>query len=327
MPKHYTHLSPSERCQIAALLQRGDSQRSIAGFLGRAASTVRREIARNCGGDVYSHAAAHGAWLKRRMQAGLKLRTITPAIVALIEERLISFQWSPVQISGRLRAEQGICVSHEWIYRHIWADKRAGGRLWKQLRHSGKKYNKRNGMNTGRGVIQGRVDIDHRPKVAGEKSRIGDWEIDTVIGQGHRGLLVTAVDRMSKYTIIEAVANKSARTVTKALIRRLRVLKDRVITITADNGKEFSHHEKLSKALDADVYFAKPYQSWQRGLNEHTNGLIRQYFPKTMALNRVSPENVDKIERLLNNRPRKCLNFKTPQEVFSKPPPSGALQC
>jgi transposase, IS30 family len=217
--------------------------------------------------------------------------------------------------------ERTIRVSHEWIYQHIWADKRAGGCLWKHLRHNSKKYNKRKGMNTRRGVIQGRVDIDHRPEIVDQKIRIGDWEIDTVIGAGHRGVLVTAVDRASKYVIIEALANKSAATVTKALIRRLRVFQDRIITITADNGKEFSHHGKVSKALKAGFYFAKPYQSWQRGLNEHTNGLIRQYFPKTMALNRLTPQNVDKIEQLLNNRPRKCLNFKPPQEVFSPPSP------
>lgn len=326
MPKHYTHLNPAERCQIAVLLQRGDSQRSIARLLGRSASTVRREIARNFGAGFYCQTVAQARSCQRRAVAGLRARTITPATIALIENSLISSQWSPVQISGRIAQEHTISVSHEWIYRHIWRDKQNGGRLWKHLRHNGKKYNKRKGLNYRRGIIKGRVDIDHRPAIVDRKIRIGDWEIDTVIGAGHRGLLVTAVDRMSKYTIIEAVPNRKASVVAKAIIRRLKAFKSKVLTITADNGMEFYYHEKIAKALGADFYFAKPYQSWQRGLNEHTNGLIRQYLPKTMPLNRIDPQTIDKIERLLNNRPRKCLNFKTPQEVFSTPP-SGALHC
>ena len=175
-------------------------------------------------------------------------------------------------------------ISHERIYQHVWRDKRRGGDLWKNLRHNGKKYNKRKGVPAGRGCIPNRVDIAQRPAIVDQKTRIGDWEIDTIIGAGHRGVLVTAVERMSKYTLIAVVANKSSLLVTQALIQRLAVFTGKVLTITADNGKEFAGHAELAATLVANVYFATPYHSWERGLNEHTNGLIRQYFPKGIAL-------------------------------------------
>jgi transposase, IS30 family len=247
MPKHYAHLSHAERCQIAILLQRGDSRRSIARLLGRAASTMRREITRNFEAGFYCQTSAQATSRQRRSASGLRARIITTKSIAMIEQNLTCHQWSPVQISGRMRQEHSISVSHEWIYRHIWRDKKNGGFLWKHLRHNGKKYSKRKGMNTRRGVIKGRVDIDQRPQIVDQKTRIGDWEIDTMIGAGHRGLLVTAVDRMSKYVIIEAVANKKAAIVAKALIRRLKAFESKVLTITADNGKDFTIMRKSPK--------------------------------------------------------------------------------
>ena len=170
------------------------------------------------------------------------------------------------------------------------------------------------------------MDIDQRPRIVDAKSRLGDWEVDTVIGAKHKGALVTAIDRASKFTVIEAVPNKTSEAVTKALTHRLGAFADRVLTLTADNGKEFAGHQEITASLKAPVYFATPYHSWERGLNEHTNGLIRQYLPKTRSFLDLDPAEVDKIERLLNNRPRKILGFKTPQEVFSTPPP-GAFHC
>ncbi len=328
MPKGYTHLTPDERCQIEVLLKRGDSQHAIARLLGRSVSTIRREIGRNHGQRGYRKKQADTKARERRSAASRRAKKMLPEVICLIEGKLSQMQWSPQQISGWLATQPDtvVSISHERIYQHVWRDKRQGGHLWKHLRHNGKKYNKRKGITAGRGCIPGRVDIEQRPSVVDEKTRIGDWEIDTVIGAHHKGVLVTAVDRMSKYTIIEPVANRSAEEVGHALIRRLSVHADTVLTITADNGKEFASHAEISSALGADFYFAKPYHSWQRGLNEHTNGLIRQYFPKHMRLDGITREEVDKVETLLNSRPRKILGYKTPQDVFSTPPP-GALHC
>jgi IS30 family transposase len=173
-----------------------------------------------------------------------------------------------------------LLISHESRYLHIWADKRAGGDLFTYLRHQGKKYNKRRNGKSTRGRVKNLVSIDDRPQVVDDKSRIGDWEIDTVIGKDHSGALMTIVERVTKLTVSTRVNSKSAADVTKATIALLKPFEDVVHTITPDNGKEFAYHVQISKALSTDVYFAHPYSSWERGLNENTNGLLRQYFPK-----------------------------------------------
>ena len=193
-----------------------------------------------------------------------------------------------------------------------------GGQLYKQLRHSGKKYNKRGSGKAGRGCIPGRIDISVRPAVVEEKSRLGDWEIDTIIGAEHKGAIVSMVERHSKLTLLAKVPRKTAEEVEKALTGKLSKVSDCVLTLTADNGKEFANHLAISSALGATVYFARPYRSWERGLNEHTNGLVRQYLPKCQRLDRVADETVLGIEKLLNNRPRKVLQFRTPIEVFNQ---------
>ncbi len=224
----------------------------------------------------------------------------------------------------------GVSLSHEWIYQHVWADKRSGGELYKNLRHSGKKYNKRSGAYGGRGCIPGRVDLDERPEIVEQKDRLGDWELDTIIGAKHQGAIVSAVDRKSKFCVLAKVADKKAVTVTAKLKERLGAHKSEVLTLTADKGKEFAVHKDIALALEADFYFAKPYQSWQRGLNEHTNGLVRQYLPKSACLKSVTDQEVDQVEILLNKWLRKVLNYQTPKEVFFAnrlDPPGGALHC
>ncbi len=192
----------------------------------------------------------------------------------------------------------------------------AKGNLYKHLRTGHRKKRKRYGSNDLRGRIPGRISIDERPEIVNSKVRIGDWEIDTVHGKKHQGALVTAVERKTRFTLIHVVVSRKAEAVTKALIEMLKPFKDWVKTITSDNGKEFAFHQKVSKALDADFYFAHPYASWERGLNENTNGLIRQYFPKNMSLRNLSPDQVAWVETRLNIRPRKCLDFKSPIENF-----------
>jgi len=240
-----------------------------------------------------------------------------PKLIEKIEEKL-KLQWSPEQIAGRLKDSYGKkFISHEMIYKYIWKNKHCGGSLYKHLRHNGKKYNKRSTNKAGRGFIPGRIDIAMRPAIVDDKSRIGDWEIDTIIGKNHKGAIVSMVERRSKLTMLAKVSRNTAYDVEKALISRLSQVQDCVYTITSDNGKEFANHITISKKLKADFYFARPYHSWERGLNEHTNGLIRQYIPKSSNFESISIEKLQEIESLLNNRPRRVLQFLTPIEVFS----------
>lgn len=324
MPKSYRHLTHEDRCQIYALKRSGQSHRAIARLISRDPRTIGREIRRNTGGRGYRHKQAHDKASERRHQVSIGTYKAKADLVAWVDARLCD-QWSPEQISGRMLVEKGTSLSHEWIYQHVWANKRSGGNLYKNLRHSAKKYNKRSGSNGGRGCIPGRVDIDERPEIVEHKQRIGDWELDTIIGAKHQGALVSAVDRKSKFCVLARVDTKSVACVNAALSRRLGEYRNQVVTLTADNGKEFAGHKELASTLKADFYFAKPYQSWQRGLNEHTNGLVRQYLPKSSCLKSVTDQEVDRIEVLLNNRPRKVLNYQTPNEVFfaSSPSPTG----
>ena len=208
-------------------------------------------------------------------------------------------------------------MSHETIYKHVWKNKLKGGSLYKELRHHGKKYNKRRSGKAGRGCIPGRVDISERPQIVEEKSRVGDWEIDTIIGKKHKSVIVSMVDRHSKLTLLSQASRRTAQEIEEALTNRLGEVADDVLTLTADNGKELANHQVIAEKLGATVYFARPYHSWERGLNEHTNGLVRQYLPKNERLDAVTDDTVREIENLLNNRPRKVLQFRTPMEVFN----------
>lgn len=208
-------------------------------------------------------------------------------------------------------------ISHESVYRHIWKDKREGGVLWKNLRRRARRYQKRgNDGKTSRGRIPGRVDIDLRPAIVDRRSRIGDWEGDTIVGANSKGAIVSMVERKSRKTRLIKVARKTAKAVKLGIVKLMRSHKNRVHTITYDNGKEFTLHQKIGKSLQADTFFAKPYHSWERGTNENTNGLVRQYFPKKTDFATITQGDVRRVERTLNNRPRKCLDFKTPNQVF-----------
>jgi transposase, IS30 family len=232
-----------------------------------------------------------------------------------IEAKLRAMRWSPEQISGWLR-DQGIKLSHERIYQMIWQDKRDGGNLWRCLRRRGKRYNKRAGKNAGRGLIPNRIDISDRPAIVARKARLGDWEGDTVVSAGHKGGLLTLVERKSQLTKISKLQRSTARATQRATVRRLKPIDKFVHTITFDNGKEFAAHQDIAHALNARIFFATPYHAWERGLNENINGLIRDFFPKGTDFSTISNAEVAKVERLLNARPRKSLGFRSPQEVF-----------
>lgn len=310
----YTQLTRGKRYQIRALLKAGFSQSQMAFYLKVHKSTISREIKRNQGHKGYRPVQAHEKAMVRRYAAAKRIK-MTPAMIELINH-YICRDFSPEQVSGSLDREHALSISHETIYKHIWSDKRSGGTLYKHLRRSNRKHRKRYGTKQSRGRIKGRVSIDLRPAVVDAKSRIGDWEIDTITGKNSKGYLVTVVERKSKLTLITRVPDRQSDEMAKAIIKLLRPYKDSVLTITADNGKEFTRHKKISKSLKADVYFAHPYHAWERGLNENTNGLLRQYFPKKLDFCTIDDKSIQHAMERLNNRPRKTLGYATPNEVF-----------
>ena len=299
-----------------AILKAGYKKKAIAEAIGRDRSTLYRELYRNSGQRGYRPKQAQALSDKRRREARKAIR-FTKEMEVEVRAGL-SRQWSPEQISGRLKAQGGAGISHESIYQFIAEDTRNGGDLHKQLRHSSKQRKKRYGGADRRGQIKDRVSIAKRPKAVDKRSRIGDWELDTMIGRHHKGALVTIVDRLSLKTLIKKVPSKHAEIVSAACIDRLKPYAKYSHTATADNGKEFAFHKKIAKQLNIDVYFAEPYSSWQRGSNENTNGLIRQYIPKKSNLQAYSDKEISSIEAALNNRPRKCLGYKTPNEFFDE---------
>ena len=312
--QQYKQLAYEQRCQIEILKKRGLSQKEIAESVGVSQSTISREISRNTGKRGYRCKQAQESHETRR-QWCRRCSRITPRVERLIVS-MLNTQFSPEQISGRLAIEHGIALSHERIYQYIWEDKFNGGDLYLDLRRRHKKYQRRcNGKRT-RGQIPNRVGIEERPAIVDKRRRIGDWEIDTVIGKGHSGALVTIVERALQFTLTARVDSKSAEDVTAATIELLKPYQDIVHSITADNGKEFAYHEQISEALNTQVYFAQPYHSWERGLNENTNGLIRQYFPKSTDFRLVTDEEVKHVNYLLNIRPRKTLGYCTPKELI-----------
>ena len=319
--RDYTQLTQEERYQIEALLKMGHHQSEIATVLKRHKSTISREVGRNRGLRGYRPKQAQHLALARR-ETKAKPR-IAPGTWEWVES-LLREEWSPEQVSGWLSMEQGLHVSHEWIYQYVYADKRRGGDLHAHLRCQ-KKRRKRYGSNERRGQIRGRVSIDERPEIVEERSRTGDWEADTVIGKPGGPVLLTLAERRTRYSIIAKAPDKSAQAVTDALLTVLQPHADLVHTLTYDNGKEFAYHQTVAEGLDAQGYFAHPYHSWERGLNENTNGLIRQYLPKGTDFRTLTLEKVRSIMDRLNNRPRKCLGFKTPNQLFSRINPPVAL--
>lgn len=310
------HLTFDQRCQLQVLRGAGLSQAAMAEAVGVSQSAVSRELARNRGQRGYRCQQAQEKADERRRAASVVPRKMTTAVVALIEAKLCAEQLSPQQISGWMAATQAVSVSHESIYLRIWADKKAGGGLYKQLRRSGKKYNKRSTKCAGRGFIPGRIDISERPAIVGLRIRIGDWEADTIVGAGRKGAILSLVERVSKYTLLRKLDAATSALTTRAMINCLRPHGGRVHTITADNGKEFAGHRKVARRLAAGFYFATPYHAWERGLNENTNGLVRQYFPKGSSFVNVTARDVQRVQDLLNTRPRKTLAYKSPNEVF-----------
>ncbi len=314
----YFHLTQDQRSQIFAYKSTGMSNRSIAIHLNVASTTIDREIKRNgLKHHNFKNEQPHQRAIQRRKAARSKPIKLHSELLLTITEQLKKLD-SPEQISGRLKRHGKVSVSPETIYRLILKDRMNGGHLYEYLRRKGRKQRKKRNPGAYKGAIKDRVDISQRPAIVDEKSRIGDLEIDTVVGANHSGFLVTAVDRASKMVFIAKTSSKEAHVITNALINRLNRASTiyTPLTVTSDNGTEFAMHKRISSKLNVDFFFAAPYRSWHRGLNEHTNGLIRQFLPKHASFADLTEDDIFKIEFNLNNRPRKSLNFQTPLEML-----------
>jgi IS30 family transposase len=315
--KTYTQLTDEERAVIGKMLCHRLGIRAIAGILGRAPSTISREIRRNTypNRDCYLsfHAGSMARGRRRRSRQGTTYTTSQWERVI----QLLKMDYSPDQISGYLLRMGEFSISYETIYRYLLADKKRGGELYKLLRCKGRKQRrKRYGAYDSRGRLAGKRPLSDRPDGATNRSRIGHWEIDTVMGK-NRACILTLVDRKTGYVMIGKL---SARTIQQTN-RRLRKLverhPERFRTITADNGCEFHGYEQVEQTHGFEFYFAPPHHSWERGSNENANGLIRQYLPKGMCLNNLTQAQCDRIAHKLNTRPRKRYGYRTPEELFN----------
>ena len=302
---NYTHLTQEERYQISTLLREGFSKRYIAWRLNRSPSTISREIARNRARNGYF--AKHANKLARRRHCPNPKRISYDTWVQVIA--YLDLQWSPEQIASH------VSVSLHSIYRFIQQDKSKGCVLFHNLRLRNQRKRKYGSIET-RGQLTNRKSIHDRPAEIEQRSRFGDLEIDTIVGKNHQQSLVSIVDRKTGYLWLKKCSTRKAEEVCQATIRLLKPIKAHLKTITADNGKEFSLHEYAAQESDVDWYFADPYSAWQRGTNENTNGLIRQYIRKGSDLNDYTDAYIAEITQRLNHRPRKRLGFKSPSQVL-----------
>ena len=311
----YTHLNLVERCTLAGLHAAGWSDAKIGAFLGRDRTTIWRERRRNRAAHdgLYraERAEEHAVARRRRARRNLRLGRVEWRRV----EALLRAQWSPAQIAGYYRERSEMQVSHETIYQQVWRDRAAGGDLWRHLRGARKQRRKRYGRYDSRGRLAGKRMIGERPRRVAERRQMGHWEIDTVHGSG-RASVVTLVERKSGYVAIGKLAAATVAATNAATLVLLRRHRGRVRTITADNGSEFHGYAWLEKQSGAKFYFATPHHAWERGTNENTNGLLRQYLPKGMNLSELTQEQCDAIADQLNHRPRKRHGYKTPHECF-----------
>jgi len=307
----YTQLTKEQRYQISALLRTGQSQSEIARIIGVDKSSISREIKRNKGKRGYRPKQADVKAQARKNKSKVHIGVEQWEQV----DRLLCLDWSPEQIHDQLSNLHGWSISHEWIYQHVLKDKKMGGKLYQHLRCQ-KKRHKRYGKYEFRGRIPGRVGIEERPEVVNDRSRLGDWEADTIFGRKKHQAIVTVTERKTRFTLMQKVAQKTSREVGDALIELLQPYP--VVTLTVDNGKEFIEHQRVAQALNARVYFAHPNSAWERGTNENTNGLIRQYFPKGSDFSKITNQEVGIVTNRLNHRPRKCLNFESPSTAMLK---------
>lgn len=325
----YTHLTPTCRGQVQALINQGKSQAYIAKTLGRHRSTVGRELRRNSVGGAYDAAQSQKRYHERRKACRPQKKLNHLPLWTYVFDK-ITQGWSPQEIAGRLlidhHDDQRMRISYETLYRDIYTDERMKP-LIAQLPQARPKRRKRGQGKTRRGPsIPDRVGIEQRPEIVHKRTRFGDWEGDTVVGANQQAFLVTLVERRSRLSRLRKTLSKQADEVAAAVIDALEPMPvSWVRTITFDNGTEFARHSDMAKVLPVSVYFATPYSSYQRGTNENTNGLIRRYLPKRTDFRELTPQKLQWIEDQLNNRPRKVLGYRTPNEVFFNQCPNALV--
>jgi IS30 family transposase len=310
----YTQLTREQRYQIYILRKAGHYQNFIAKEIGVHPSTVSRELKRGRGQRNYRPKQADELASARKQK---RYRARIAAATWDLIEQLLCQDWSPEQVAGWLVKEKHLQVSHERIYQYIYADKARGGTLFQHLRCR-KKRRKRYGSYDRRGQMPNCRSIEERPRIVDQRKRVGDWEADTIIGQNHKGAILSLVERKSKLCLLKKIERNTSEEVERAIEELLRPLAAKVYTITSDNGREFANHQSLEKKLKARFYFAHPFAAWERGANENTNGLVRQYFPKGSDFSKITEADIERVIARLNNRPRKRLNYRTPQRVFFK---------
>lgn len=319
----YRHFTPFERGQMQVFLKQGISLRAIGRELGRNVSSVWREFNRNGGvAERYDAERAQKRYHRVRKNC-VRTRSLDyPPLRRYVLDKIFE-NWSPEQVSGRLWLDfegiQRMRISHEAIYRSLYSDERLGKILIPSLRQRRPRRRKRAERRATKPFIPNRVSIDERPPQVDALERYGDWEGDTIIGKNHEGAIVTLVERKSMLLLAAHVPSKHAKGVAEAIIEVLRKMpRDWVRTITFDNGSEFARHQDITKQTKAQIYFAHPYASYERGKNENTNGLLRQYYPKKTSFVGLDPDKLRRIVHEINNRPRKNLGYRTPLEVFNE---------
>ena len=312
----YQQITSEERYTISTLRKQGYSVARIAQYLERHRSSIYREIQRNqCNDGRYRPFKADSRTRGRRRETRRKWYFSDIQLQMVIA--LVRLDWSPEQVSGWLKKHNILSISHSTIYRYVWYDYCYLGTLYTHLRQANKKRRKRHNSPDSRGVLPGKRHISERPLSAENRSRIGHWEIDTVMGSDDRHCIVTLVERKTKYTLIAKLKCRTTKELNKAVIRLIKKQHRPVRTITADNGTEFHGFKDIEDKTGTLFYFATPHHSWERGLNENTNGLIRQYLPKGKSMAHITQKDCDAIATTLNRRPRKSLNYKTPEQCYA----------
>lgn len=313
----YKRVTREERSLMDRWRREGCGVREVARRLQRAASTVSRERERNCGRRGYRARQAHWKAQERAKRPGP--RRFTDAVRLDAEKRLLE-GWTPEIIGGRARLEGRAWVCKETIYKHVYADAKAGGELWKHLPRSRRKRRRRCPRldGRGRGRIPNQRMIDTRPAEVATRATVGHWEGDLINGAHETGNLVTVVERNTRLTLIGRTDSKEAEEVMRVICALFATLpKAARLSLTLDNGKEFARHEQMAQTTGLDVFFAHPYHSWERGTNENTNGLIRRLHPKKSSFAQIGKVELKRIDTFLNDRPRKCLGWLTPREKMA----------
>jgi transposase, IS30 family len=312
----HRQLTLEERYHIEAYVDQGWSQAEVARVLGRDASTISRELRRNGSPSLrYTAFSAAKRVHQRRVDKGERSQKVRGQLKKLVEQKL-RMSWSPEQISGRLWLESGIHLSHETIYQHVLRDSRRQGFLRYCLRFGGYKHHRFKKSRAGERTRQRKHWIEQRPAAANERSEIGHWERDCIVGRHGGSVLLTMVDRKSRFTRIRQVLRHQAKEVGAATVAALAAHRSVTKTMTNDNGSEFQRDEPLERQLGVPIYYTEPSSPWQRGSIENLNGLVRQYVPKGTNLDKLPPLTARALEETLNYRPRKTLGYRTPQEIF-----------